>query len=132
MREIIGLCGSFLTIREDTVYFVHQSAQDFIFAETFNKVFPRGVKDVYQVIFSKSLAIISRTLYRDIYSLKALGFPAEHVITPDPDPLAVSRYPYIYWINHLYKSEPRFGAKSSSSQQIKEEVDKFLRETYLY
>src|SRR5947199_6758103 len=27
LREIIGLCGSFLTIREDTVYFVHQSAK---------------------------------------------------------------------------------------------------------
>jgi hypothetical protein len=24
LREVIGLCGSFLTLREDTVYFVHQ------------------------------------------------------------------------------------------------------------
>jgi hypothetical protein len=30
VREIISLCGSFLTIREDTVYFVHQSAKDFL------------------------------------------------------------------------------------------------------
>jgi hypothetical protein len=31
VQEIISLCGSFLTLREDTVYFVHQSAKDFIF-----------------------------------------------------------------------------------------------------
>jgi hypothetical protein len=28
LKEIIGLCGSFLTIREDTIYFIHQSAKD--------------------------------------------------------------------------------------------------------
>jgi hypothetical protein len=32
VREIISLCGSFLTLRDDTIYFVHQSAKDFIFA----------------------------------------------------------------------------------------------------
>jgi hypothetical protein len=26
VREIVGFCGSFLTLRDDTVYFVHQSA----------------------------------------------------------------------------------------------------------
>ncbi|ORY01187.1 heterokaryon incompatibility protein-domain-containing protein [Clohesyomyces aquaticus] len=30
LREIIGLCGSFLSIRGDTIYFVHQSAKDFL------------------------------------------------------------------------------------------------------
>jgi hypothetical protein len=30
LAEIIGLCGSFLTLRERTISFVHQSAKDFL------------------------------------------------------------------------------------------------------
>jgi hypothetical protein len=33
VREIIGLCGSFLTLRQDTVFFMHQSVQDFLNAD---------------------------------------------------------------------------------------------------
>ena len=34
LQEIIALCGSFLTIRRGTVYFVHQSAKDFLVTES--------------------------------------------------------------------------------------------------
>lgn len=30
LADIVRLCGSFLTLRNDTVYFVHQSAKDFL------------------------------------------------------------------------------------------------------
>jgi hypothetical protein len=63
VRKIIGLCGSFLTLREDTVYFVHQSAKDFLFAKASNEVFLDGVEDVHRAIFLKSLEILSRTLH---------------------------------------------------------------------
>ncbi|KAK4902375.1 hypothetical protein LTR49_027101 [Elasticomyces elasticus] len=43
VQEVISLCGSFLTLREDTVYFVHQSAKDFIFTYAFDEVFPDGI-----------------------------------------------------------------------------------------
>ena len=60
--EIIGLCGSFLTVRADTIYFVHQSAKDFLFANVFDEVFPSGTEEAHYVIFSKSLQVLSRTL----------------------------------------------------------------------
>ena len=69
VREIINLCASSLTVRENTVCFVHQSAKDFLFAEAYNEVFPGGSKDAHQVVFSKSLEILSRTLRRDMYGL---------------------------------------------------------------
>jgi hypothetical protein len=94
--EIISLCGSFLTLREDTVYFVHQSAKDFLFAEAFNEVFPTRPKDAHHIVFSRSLMILSKTMQRDMYSLKMLGYPAEEVKQPDPDPLTASRYSCIY------------------------------------
>ncbi|KAF7506453.1 hypothetical protein GJ744_011703 [Endocarpon pusillum] len=132
VREIIGLCGSFLTLQEDTVYFVHQSAKDFLFAKASNEVFPYGAEDVHQAIFSKSLAILSRTMHRDMYSLKALGAPVEYVKAPNPDPLAASRYPCVYWIDHLHDSKPESWKNSDSGLQVTSVVDKFLREKYLY
>ncbi|KAF1938782.1 HET-domain-containing protein [Clathrospora elynae] len=67
VREIIGLCRSFLTLQEDTVYFVHQSAKDFLFAKASVDIFPNGAEEFHQVIFSKSLAILTSTLHRNMY-----------------------------------------------------------------
>ncbi|KAF1932604.1 HET-domain-containing protein [Didymella exigua CBS 183.55] len=132
VREIVGLCGSFLTLRNDTVYFVHQSAKDFLLAKALNGVFPDRTEDIHQAIFSKSLAIQSRTLHRDMYSLKALGSPVEIVQAPKPDPLAASRYSCVYWIDHLCDSNPRFSATYAGCLQSSGTVDTFLREKYLY
>ncbi|KAF2175356.1 hypothetical protein K469DRAFT_611135, partial [Zopfia rhizophila CBS 207.26] len=55
----------------------------------------------HYVIFLKSLLVMSRTLQRDFYSLHALGYPIKWVEQRDPDPLVVSRYSCIYWVDHL-------------------------------
>ncbi|KAF1831330.1 HET-domain-containing protein [Decorospora gaudefroyi] len=132
VREIISLCGSFLTLREDTVYFVHQSAKDFLFAEASSKVFPDGAEDVHRLVFVNSLTILSRTLHRDMYSLKALGVSIEDVEPPKSDPLAASRYPCIYWIDHLCDSKPKSLANRVRDLQVLGAVDDFLRKNFLY
>ncbi|KAF2260607.1 HET-domain-containing protein [Lojkania enalia] len=132
LREIIGLCGSFLTIRNSIIYFVHQSAQDFLLTEEFNTIFPSGKEEVHYVLFSRSLLAISKTLRRDIYSLHALRYPIEQVTHPTPDPLAVSRYSCIYWIDHLYDCNPRSSVNHRVDLQDGGAVDIFLRERYLY
>jgi hypothetical protein len=132
VRIIVGLCGSFLTLRNDTVYFVHPSAKDFLLTKAPNEVFPGGTKDVHQAIFSKSLAILSRTLDTDMYSLKALGSPVKNVQAPELDPLAASRYSCVYWIDHLCDSNPKTSATYAGYLQSNDTVDKFLREKYLY
>jgi hypothetical protein len=132
VREIISLCGSFLTLREDTVYFVHQSAKDFLFATGFKEIFPDGTEDVHRAIFSKSLAVLSSTLHRDMYSLKEPGCPIEDAKPADPDPLAASRYSCVYWIDHLCDSKPTSWANSNSGLQVAGIVDDFLRKKYLY
>jgi hypothetical protein len=138
VREIISLCGSFLTLREDTVYFVHQSAKDFLLKPAYDKIFPRGDKDVHQAMFSKSLAIMSRSLHRDMYNLTssdgiaALGFPVQSIKMPDPDPLITLRYPCVYWIDHLCKSESEFGLDNVNNRKGKERLIRFFKEKYLY
>ncbi|KAK5311180.1 hypothetical protein LTR93_011809 [Exophiala xenobiotica] len=71
LQEIIGLCGSFLTIRNDTVYFVHQSAKDYLHTKAFAEIFPSGKEETHDRIFSRSLEVMSRTLRRDMYGLCA-------------------------------------------------------------
>jgi hypothetical protein len=132
LREIVSLCGSLLTIREDTVYFVHQSAKDYLLAQAFNEIFPSGKEDAHYVIFSRSLQVMSRTLRRDIYSLRAPGYPIEQVKQPHPDPLAASRYSCIYWVDHLCNWNANSFSNHGVDLQDGGVVDVFIRKKYLY
>jgi hypothetical protein len=40
LREIIELCGSFLTLQNRIVSFVHQSAKEYLLKEAFDEIFP--------------------------------------------------------------------------------------------
>lgn len=55
LAEIIGLCGSFLTLRERTISFVHQSANDFLLEQARDEIFPSGIEEIHHIIFSRSL-----------------------------------------------------------------------------
>jgi hypothetical protein len=126
LREIIGLCGSFLTIREGIVYFVHQSAKDFLLKEA------SGIQEVHYTIFSRSLQTMSKTLRRDIYGLCAPGFPIDQVEQPDPDPLASADYSCVYWVDHLCDWDSSKSVKHRDDLQDGGAVDEFLRQKYLY
>ncbi|PVH90367.1 HET-domain-containing protein [Periconia macrospinosa] len=132
VQQIVGLCGSFLTVRSGTVYFVHQSAKDFLCTKATSDIFPSGIKEVHSVIFLRSLQVMSKTLRRDMYSLRALGYPADQVEPPDPDPLAASRYSCIYWIDHLSDWNHSCSAHDMVPLQDQGPVDNFLRRKYLY
>jgi hypothetical protein len=101
LQEIIGFCGSFLTVRNDEIYFVHQSAKDYLLEKAFNEIFPSGKERTHHNIFLRSLEVMSRTLRRNIYSLSAPGFSIDQVKQLDLDPLAAARYSCLYWVDHL-------------------------------
>ncbi|KAF1831217.1 NACHT-domain-containing protein, partial [Decorospora gaudefroyi] len=132
LREVIGLCGSFLTLREQTVYFVHQSAKDFLLAKAAQDVFPAGRETVHQAIFARSLQIMSTTLRRDMYGLKALGTPIDDVEMPEPDPLAALRYSCVHWVEHLCDSNPTSSATYAECLRGGGVVDRFLQKKCLY
>lgn len=143
LHKIVSSCGSFLTLREETVYFVHQSAKDFLLRQSkgtskgaFDEIFPSGTSDVHHAIFSASLQTMSSTLRRDMYNLKKrgypLGHPAEKVNKPDPDPLEASRYACSYWIDHLHESYLKTSSENATALQDGGPVDTFLRQKYLY
>jgi hypothetical protein len=99
--RVVNKCGSFLTVRENRTYFIHQSAKDFLLGKAFDKVFPSGKTEVNYTMFSRSREIMSRTLRRDMYGLHAPGFSIDSVKPPDPDPLSAARYSCVYWVDHL-------------------------------
>jgi NACHT domain/Heterokaryon incompatibility protein (HET) len=132
LQEIISICGSFLTVREGTIYFVHQSAKDFLLTKAFDKVFPSGREEIHYVIFSRSLQVMSSTLRRNIYCLRVLGYPTERVEQPDLDPLAALRYSCINWINHLFDWNSNSSANHRVDLQHGGTVHEFIRKKYLY
>jgi hypothetical protein len=102
LNELVDLCGSFLTVREETVYFIHQSAKDYFSTGKGAKIFPSGQAEEHCKIAFRSLQIMSSTLKRDICGLQMPGAFLDELESINRDPLAHIRYACCYWVKHLY------------------------------
>ncbi len=127
--KVVSKCGSFLTIRENRTYFIHQSAKDFLVKRAFDRVFPSRKADVVYTMFLRSLEVMSKTLRRDIYDLRAPGFPIEKVEPPVPDPLAIAQYSCLYWVDHLLDCD-----RGHTTNDLKDggSVHQFLKTSYIF
>jgi hypothetical protein len=131
VRTIVAMCGSFLTVRDDQVYLIHQSAKDYLSDEARATIFPpQG--DTHHDIFFQSLELMSGTLQRDMYGLVAPGFPIDQVQVPDPDPLATARYSCVYWVDHLFDSFFGKSTRQDGNLQDVSAVYTFLETKYVY
>lgn len=131
LEEIVGRCGSFLTLQGRTVSFIHQSAKEFLLREGRDKIFPSGQEEVHYSIFSRSLQVLSTCiLERDIYGLGAPGYHIDQVQPIDPDPLVAVQYSCIYWINHFRDSSP--GENARDDLQKGGSIDLFLHHHFLH
>ncbi|EHK15882.1 uncharacterized protein TRIVIDRAFT_195814 [Trichoderma virens Gv29-8] len=121
LTEIVALCGSFLTIREDTLYFVHQSAKDYL-SKNKDDIFSSSYWNVHHSIFSLSLQAMDRTLRKNICSLPYLGLLTDDdVRNPNTDPLSAVRYSCVYWIDHLCE-----GYTSGTSNILDDDKDVYV------
>ena len=125
LEEVIAECGSFLTLQDGVVYFVHQSAQDFLTGKAEGDIFPSGIQDQHRLLFQRSLHALM-TLRRDMYSLRYPGALVNEVSRPTPDPLSELRYSCLYWIDHLGM------IKGHRKQSEDEAIDSFIRQRFLY
>jgi hypothetical protein len=130
VARVVRRCGSFLTIRGSIVFFIHQSAKDYLSAETYDKFFPAGSEAFHYTMFSRSLQVLRTVLRRDIYSLRAPGITIDQVKQPDPDPLAAVRYSCLYWVDHLLECQRR----EDTIRDLKDSgpVYSFLRQYFLH
>jgi hypothetical protein len=130
LAEMISYCRSFLAIRERTIYFVHQSAKDFLIKKAPQHPLLFRTQDVHNSIFSRSLQAMSQILKRDVYNLRAPGTSIDKVKQPSPDPLAAARYSCIYWVDHLLDCRTR----EDTVKDLKDSGStyNFLRQYFLY
>ncbi|KAK0643034.1 hypothetical protein B0T16DRAFT_175398 [Cercophora newfieldiana] len=107
IQEIINKSGSFLTVRDKTVTFVHQSAKDYLVNKGESTIFPSSLAAGHHVMFQRSLnAMTGRysggvLLQRNIYGLGHPGALIHSVQVPNRDPLASIRYSCEFWVDHL-------------------------------
>ena len=93
-------CGSFLTIRDGTVYLIHQSAKDFL---TNDWIKPAGAVERHMDIASRSIDAMSSVLQRNMYTLDFCSKPQERTPT-QPDRLAPIGYSCVFWVDHLLEN----------------------------
>ncbi|KAF1830511.1 HET-domain-containing protein, partial [Decorospora gaudefroyi] len=129
VRRIAAMCGSFLTVRNEQVYLVHQSAKDYLSDKMQAAVLP-SQGEMHYKLFAQSLELLSSRLKRDMYHLVEPGCSIDEVRVPDPDPLETARYSCVHWIDHLYESKALIS--SVGGLQTADVVNDFLRKKYLY
>ena len=99
--EIINTCASFLTVRDGTVYLIHQSAKDYLSSKDVEpEIFPHGCAAIHGCISSRSLDAMDE-LHEDIYKLQDPGCSIEEIKPINPDPLDKIRYACVFWVDHL-------------------------------
>ncbi|KAL4734345.1 hypothetical protein BDV11DRAFT_212893 [Aspergillus similis] len=105
VESAVGLCGSFLTIRDEYIYLIHQSAKDFLDSDDATSILPKH-SEIHNKMYSQSRETLSAKLKRDIYGLNNPGILVSEIAArrPDSDPLFDLRYSCTYWLDHLLKS----------------------------
>ncbi|KAK4076697.1 uncharacterized protein Triagg1_4300 [Trichoderma aggressivum f. europaeum] len=103
--DLIAQCGSFLTIRDEVVYFVHQSAKDFL----------------------------SGTNTKQTFFLKIDA--ANDYMAPDPDPLIAIGYPCVFWIDHFVDSitsKAKLETAEGIWESLVDDAKAFIERKYLF
>ncbi|EFW99768.1 nacht nucleoside triphosphatase [Grosmannia clavigera kw1407] len=131
-KVIVEPCGSFLSIQDDIVYFVHQSAKDYLLDQAANQIFKSSVRTEHHDMFCRSLEFLSISLRRDIYNLGAPGALIDEIDPPTPDPLAALRYSCVYWVDHFLASTSDASQADAEVSQNYDRVKEFLEKEYLY
>lgn len=128
--DMIAFCGSFLTLQNNIIVFVHNSAKDFIFSRAFFAIFPSGVEAEHHQIFRRCFKTISNILRRDIFDIKSPSIPVKLVSKPNPSPLAAVEYACVYWAEHLQQCSENIIRNGDFEESGI--IDKFLQQSYLH
>jgi hypothetical protein len=106
IEDLISRCGSFLTIRQDTVYLVHQSAKDYFTTGKGNRIFLAGQLVEHAKITRLCFKLMADTLKRDICDLRVPGIPLDEIVASTVEqclPLS-TQYACLYWVDHLHQA----------------------------
>ncbi|KFA80866.1 hypothetical protein S40288_09798, partial [Stachybotrys chartarum IBT 40288] len=129
LPQIIKACGSFLTLRKGVMYFVHQSAKEFLLEKASEEILPARTRHQHYAVFSKSQRALSKILKQDLCKLGAPGFSIDQVSPRDLGTLTPLHYACVFWVDHLHDSDPTTIGHALRNDAV---VHQFIQHKYLY
>jgi len=102
LSDLVERCGSFLTLRNETIFFIHQSAKDYVISGNGRIDMDLNLAEEHCKTTHRSLSVLSKTLKRDICGLGKPG-----ALTSEVQEVAVTgairriEYACCFWVNHL-------------------------------
>jgi hypothetical protein len=105
--DLVSRCGSFLTVREGIVSFIHLSAKDYFTLGNGQQVFNGAPAEKHGKIAHRLLGAMYSMLQRDMCSLRKPGVRIQEVAGTgriENSSLAPIAYACEYWIEHLQAS----------------------------
>ena len=102
LKRLVQFCGSFLTIQEDTVYLIHQSAKDFFIEGNGSSIISSSLQEEHGKIAYRSLDLMSNILREDMCNLQKTGTSVAEAYRK----FSQSRFTHVgyacfYWVDHL-------------------------------
>ena len=108
LKGLVSHCGSFITVREETAYLVHQSVKDYLSNGKTQRVFHLGQENEHANTARLCLEVMSNTLKKDICDLKTPG-----ICLSDVNETRIgahipfhAQYACLYWVEHLQQASP--------------------------
>lgn len=110
VSDLVSSCGSFLTMREGIVNFVHKSAKDYFTTGTGSSIFQVGQTAVHGQLAQRLLDFMSRLLKKDMGSI---GRPGMLVSEIDSETVQCSlprhlQYACCHWVDHIMEGKFHF------------------------
>lgn len=131
MQDIVKDLGSLLSIRNDIIYFIHQSVKDYMVGYASKSIFPSGIEYQHLNMVKTSLDAMLHTLKHNIYGLKNPGSKVRDEFVPPPDPLKPIAYCCVFWVEHLVRGcKPK---DLTAEEFFKDDgiIHSFLKDKYL-
>ncbi|KAK6527292.1 hypothetical protein TWF281_010479 [Arthrobotrys megalospora] len=99
-------CGSFLAVQNQTIFFVHQSAKDFLDKQVRSSlVIPYGLDFQHREVTHRCLRSLSEELRMNICHLEHPGFSAKDLTVEQKAPVLHLRYACYHWVDHLFLTD---------------------------
>lgn len=102
VADLVGRCGSFLTVREAIISFVHLSAKDYFTLGNGRRVFDGPLEEAQGRMTNRLLDAMDSTLRRDMCSLQMPGVRTQEAMGRiHGSCLPQMAYACEYWVDHL-------------------------------
>ncbi|KAH6970148.1 hypothetical protein DER45DRAFT_582331 [Fusarium avenaceum] len=132
LPDVIWECGSFLTWKEQTIVFVHQSAKDFLLKES--SLFQFGLAHHHYDLFQKSISVL-KSLHKDVYHMIYPGVSLDSAICnrPKPDPLDSLVYAAVFWVDHIREAH-QLSIQDGTEEKVPfvDTIYNFISEKFLF